>query len=174
MDILNFGAKCVASIGVEPEKKECHPQYYIDLLKKYEAILKPNFKEAKTKHNVEHSIITKGPPCTAKARPILPGSHKAVEGFKAWQELVKLGIVERVSPDKANTWVSPLHFVPKPDGSLRPVGDYRDLNKTETDLYPLPNLRDWVHEIAGYLANVTSGRHFNRSSSTPGTGSRPA
>ena len=69
---------------------------------------------------------------------------------KAWSQLVQLGIVERVDPSKANLYSSPLHFAPKPDNSLRPVGDYRLLNQqTELDVHPLPHLRDFVHEIAG-------------------------
>ena len=53
-------------------------------------------------------------------------------------------------PGKSNTWVYPIHFALKSDGSLRPVGDCRGLNiRTELDLYPLPHLRDFTHKIAG-------------------------
>ena len=70
-----FGQKCVEAIKVEAEKEE-HPQKYMKLLQKYKDILKPNFKEAKTKHGIEHAIVTSGPPCKAKTRPLLPGSIK--------------------------------------------------------------------------------------------------
>ena len=91
-DFQAFSQKCVAAIspGPEKEEREIHPEKYLKLLQKYEDILKPNFSEAKTKHGIEHSIITSGPPCKAKARPLLPGSPKAIEGKKAWMELVWL------------------------------------------------------------------------------------
>ena len=69
---------------------------------------------------------------------------------EAWDELVRLGIVEKVNPSDANTWRSPLHFVWKPDQTLRVVGDYRGLNqRTILDLFPLPHIRDFTHKIAG-------------------------
>ena len=146
---LRFSAQCVAALG-NTDKKEEHTEKYMELLNKFKQILKPNFKEAKTKHNVEHSIITKGPPCTAKARPILPGSHKAVEGYKAWKELVDLGIVEKVKPGCPVPWSSALHLQPKSTGGYRPCGDYRFLNElTETDDYPLPNVRHFSHKLKG-------------------------
>ena len=68
----------------------------------------------------------------------------------AWLELIKLGVVEKVDTSSSNTYSSPVHFVPKPDGSLRPTGDFRALNKqTEFDLFPLPHLRDFTHKIKG-------------------------
>ena len=81
----------------------------------------------------------------------MPGSPKEVAAKKAWFELVELGIVEKVGPSKSNTWLSPVHFVPKADGvSLRPTGDFRGLNqRTELDLFPLPHLLDFTDKIAG-------------------------
>ena len=114
-EILKFGAKCVSVIARSETKVE-HTQEYIELVQKYKEVLQPNFKEAKTKHGIEHAIKTKGPPCTAKTRPILPGSQKDIEGHKAWQELVDLGIVEKVKADTPVPWSSALHLQPKPSG----------------------------------------------------------
>ena len=110
-----------------------------------------NFSTETPKNGIIHRIDTAGhAPCKAKVRKLLPGSHKAVEGEKAVMQLLKLGIIERVDPSKPNHWSSPLHLPSKPDGSLRPVGDYRLLNaKTVLDLYPLPNLRSFTDKIAG-------------------------
>jgi Reverse transcriptase (RNA-dependent DNA polymerase) len=63
----------------------------------------------------------------------------AEEEFAA---LEKAGIVSRST--------SPLHMVPKKDGSWRPCGDYRRLNTiTMPDRYPLPNLMDLSANMDG-------------------------
>jgi hypothetical protein len=47
-------------------------------------------------------------------------------------------------------WASPLHMVPKKDGSWRPCGDYRRLNLVTTpDKYPLPNMQDLSNGLHG-------------------------
>ncbi len=46
--------------------------------------------------------------------------------------------------------VSPLHMVPKKDGSWRPCGDYRRLNLVTTPyMYPLPNKQDLSNGVHG-------------------------
>ena len=58
----------------------------------------------------------------------------------------RLGIVRR--PD--SPWSSPLHVVPKVDGSWRPCGDYRRFNTITTDdRYPLPHIQDFNARLAG-------------------------
>ena len=124
---------------------------YKDLLSKYPRILEQNFSE-KTESNITHRIkIKEGEkPCRAKVRRLLPGSEKEKKAKEAWFQLIELGIVERVDPSQSNIYTSPVHFVPKPDGSLRPTGDFRSLNlKTELDLFPLPHLRDFSYKLAG-------------------------
>ena len=104
-------------------------------------------------------------PVKSKPRRMLPGSPKAIKSKEAWMQLVKLGIVEKVDPETPNLWVSPIHFVPKPCGGMRPVGDYRALNlRTELDLYPLPHLRDFTHKIAGskFFSKVDLRKAFHQ------------
>ncbi|GFV19909.1 hypothetical protein TNCV_4224101 [Trichonephila clavipes] len=50
---------------------------------------------------------------------------------------------------KKGPWSSPLHVVPK-SSTVRPVGDYRQLNSvTEFDSYPMPYLNDFAHALHG-------------------------
>ncbi len=56
-----------------------------------------------------------------------------------FKRLESAGIVRRSKSPRA----SPLHMVPKKDGSWRPCGDYCHLNLVTTpDKYPLPNMQD--------------------------------
>ena len=123
---------------------------YKEILRKFPELLEQSFDDDHTKNKITHRILTgEAKPCRAKVRRLLPGSPKAIQAEKDFLELERLGIIERVNPEDANTWSSPIHFVDKGDGTLRPVGDYRLLNdKTELDLYNLPHLRDFQHLIA--------------------------
>ncbi|GFV70917.1 retrovirus-related Pol polyprotein from transposon 297 [Trichonephila clavipes] len=56
-----------------------------------------------------------------------------------------------IRPSKS-PWSSPLHVVPKSDSTVRPVGDYRQLNSvTEFDSYPMPYLNDFAHALHGKI-----------------------
>ncbi|GFV00834.1 hypothetical protein TNCV_1386491 [Trichonephila clavipes] len=56
--------------------------------------------------------------------------------------------LEKKRPSKS-PWSS-LHVVPKSDSTVRPVGDYRQLNSvTEFDSYPMPYLNDFAHALHG-------------------------
>jgi hypothetical protein len=84
------------------------------------------------KHDVEHHLVTTGPPIASK--------FWRLEGTKlaaAKEEFSKMeaeGIVRR----STSPWSSPLHMVEKADGSWRPCSDFRRLNLvTQVDTYPL-------------------------------------
>ena len=124
-------------------------QEYKQLIDKYPDLLNAaSFKDEFTKNGVVHRIHIKkdARPVKAKLRRLIPGSEKAIKAKEAWDELVTLGIVEKVDPAEPNNWVSPLHFVLKSDNTLRTVGDYRGLNAaTELDNFPLPKVREYVN-----------------------------
>jgi hypothetical protein len=47
-------------------------------------------------------------------------------------------------------WASPLHMMPKKDGSWRPCGNYHHLNLvTIADKYPVPNMQDLSNGLHG-------------------------
>jgi hypothetical protein len=95
-------------------------------------------------HRVQHTVETKGRPLFAKSRWLDPDKLRTAE--KEFRALEKAGIVRRSN----SGWSSPLHVVPKADGSFRPCGDYRRLNTvTEDDRYPLPSIQDFTANLAG-------------------------
>ncbi len=74
------------------------------------------------------------------------GGDKLEAARREFEAMEQDGIIER----STSPWVSPLHMVPKKDGSWRPCGDFRRLNLvTEPDVYPLPNMLDFSERLSG-------------------------
>ena len=114
------------------------------LLDRYPTVFSSEISSSHPAHGVQHHIPTAGPPVFAKARRLDQDRlHQAQADFA---KLEAAGIIRRSS----SPWASPLHLVPKPDGSWRPCGDYRRLNlQTVPDRYPLPNLHDLSARLHG-------------------------
>jgi hypothetical protein len=96
-------------------------------------------------HGVEHHIHTSShPPDLAKSRCLDP--EKLQIARAEFKRLEFAGIVRRLK----SLWASPLHIVPKKDGSWRPCGDYCHLNLvTIPDKYPLPKMQDLSNGVHG-------------------------
>src|SRR5271170_3411715 len=74
-------------------------------------------------------------------------SPKELESLKPYIEELEAKGYLRKSESKAG---APMFFVPKKDGTLRPVVDYRDLNKkTRKDKYPIPLPAQLVDQLQG-------------------------
>ena len=105
-----------------------------------------------SKHGVTHTInIEPGAkPCKAKVRPLLANSEKAIKGKEAWDQMARLGVIERVKATDNTDWTSALHLVPKSCGGMRPCSDFRSLNeRTQADSYPLPSLKSFSKNLHG-------------------------
>ena len=124
---------------------------YANLVNKYPSILKTKFNK-ELKHQITHSIDTgQAKPIKSKVRPLNVNSEKSKQGHKIWQEMEKMGVIERVDPSMLNEWSFPLHLVKKPgQQSYRPCIDYRPINLvTKADCYPLPILKNFNKKIQG-------------------------
>ena len=87
---------------------------------------------------------TKGPPVFAKARRLCLDRLACAKA--AFDKLLADGIVRRSD----SPWSSPLHMVPKSDGSWRPCGNFRHVNEqTDDDCYPLPHIQDFGANLQG-------------------------
>ncbi|GFS85002.1 retrovirus-related Pol polyprotein from transposon 17.6 [Trichonephila clavipes] len=114
------------------------------ILSEYPDLSNPSLISKSASHGTVHHIITTGPPVTARPRRLHPKLYDAVK--VEFEFLLAQGIIR---PSKS-PWSSPLHVVPKSDSTVRPVGDYRQLNSvTEFDSYPMPYLNDFAHALHG-------------------------
>jgi transposase InsO family protein len=118
--------------------------------KSFPAVFGKAAAEVKVKHDVEHFLVTTGPPISSKFRRL--DGEKLAAAKEEFSKMEAEGIVRR----STSPWASPLHMVQKPDGSWRPCGDFRRLNLvTQVDSYPLPNMLD-------FSANVANCRWFSK------------
>ena len=130
-------AQCSAALS------SLHPKVRA-LLEEFPSILRPAAATPEPSHGVEHYIETSGLPVFAKARRLDPSKQLLAQ--EEFRKLEQAGIVRRSD----SPWASPLHMVPKKDGSWRPCSDYRRLNMATTpDRYPLPNISDLTANFPG-------------------------
>lgn len=114
------------------------------LLSTFPAVTSPTFAHTTPKHQVQHFIVTEGPPVHSRARRFSP--EKLAAAKTEFEHMEEMGVIRRSN----SPWSSPLHIVLKKDGSLRPCGDYRRLNDiTVPDRYPVPNMQDFSARLDG-------------------------
>jgi hypothetical protein len=114
-----------------------------ELTRDFPAVFGAAAAATKVKHNLEHFLVTTGPPISSKFRRL--DGEKLAAAKKEFEKMEAEGIVRR----STSPWASPLHMVQKPDGSWRPCGDFRRLNMvTQVDSYPLPNMLDFSANVA--------------------------
>jgi hypothetical protein len=95
----------------------------------------------------DHAIkLVPGAPETinCKVYPLTLAEHEAMKKFL--EENERLGYIEKTD----SPWSSPWFFIKKKDGTLRPVQDYREVNKwTVWDVYPIPRIEQILKLLNG-------------------------
>ena len=85
-------------------------------------------------------------PYHARAYPI-PQIHEATVR-KEVERLCKEGVLEK---DSNSEWAAPTFIVPKKEGTVRFVTDFRQLNKAlKRKPFPIPNIQDILQKIGGF------------------------
>ncbi|MCP4242688.1 MAG: DDE-type integrase/transposase/recombinase [bacterium] len=155
-----------AAAGVEEEvaaalADESDPRTYLDahvgealgaegaramrtLLEEFADVFAPATGVVPVTTQVQHRIVTEGPPVAARARRLSPDQTRVVaENVQA----MRLAGVIRPS---SSPWAAPVVIVRKKDGSVRFCVDYRALNRqTKNDTYPLPRVDDTLQALRG-------------------------
>jgi len=122
----------------------CGRPDYEGLLAAFPEVLNPGKTLPPVKHHVQHYITTEGNAVSGTYRRLDP--IKLAAAKSEFEELQKQGIIRRSN----SHWASPLHMVPKKDGTWRPCSDFRRLNlQTKPDRYGCPNLADLSARLAG-------------------------
>ena len=117
---------------------------YQQILHSFPKVLNQSKMLPDVTHRVQHVLETKGRPVSSRYRRLDPERLRAAK--KVFAEMEQQGIIRR---SKSN-WASPLHMVPKQDGTWRPCGDFRRLNlQTRPDKYTCPNMADLSARLHG-------------------------
>ena len=90
-------------------------------MESFPSLLMQNF-EGDVKHLVRHFIPTEGPPIHARTRRL--DGEKLQEAWDEFRKMEEMGVIRRSD----SPWASPLHVVPKADGTWWPCGNFRLLN----------------------------------------------
>jgi hypothetical protein len=95
----------------------------------------------------DHAIkLILGAPETinCKVYPLTLAEQEATKKFL--EENEQLGYIEKAD----SPWSSPWFFIKKKDGTLRPVQDYREVNKWMVhDVYPIPHIEQILKLLHG-------------------------
>jgi hypothetical protein len=95
---------------------------------------------------VHLDLIDNATPVHQRAYPVPHSQHQVFKD--ELDRLVQIGVL---APIGASEWAAPSFIIPKKDGSVRWVSDFRALNKViKRRVYPLPRITDILHKRSGY------------------------
>ena len=120
------------------------PQCIFNLLSEFPDVLfSESFTASPPCHQNRHHLLTlPGPLVFAKTQ--CPDPEKLASTRAEFSATKKAGIIHFLM----SHWSTPFHMVCKKEGSWRPCGDYRRLNKvTIPDRCPLPNMANFMSRI---------------------------
>ena len=70
---------------------------------------------------------------------------------KEVNRLVAIGVLEEVDASKSGPWCAPSFIIPKKDGRVRFITDYRELNKCiRRKPWPMPHINDLIQDVGRY------------------------
>jgi hypothetical protein len=80
----------------------------------------------------------------------IPHAHLETLKKEVWR-LVEIGVLEVVDGSKAGPWCAPSFIIPKKDGRVRFITDYRKLNeRIRRKPWPMPNVADLIQDVGPY------------------------
>jgi hypothetical protein len=159
-DILESKYDAVDPLNVAQQQKHLTPsqrQDLANLLSKYRKLFSGELgKYPKKKVHLELK-----PNAVPKARRPYGVSRYHLKTFKAEiDRLVQIGVL---SPCGANEWLAPSFIIPKKDGRVRWISDFRELNKViKRRVYPLPRITDILSQRPGYefFSKIDVSMHY--------------
>jgi hypothetical protein len=143
LTVSGYAAQAATSLSVQAISGTT---IFHDLLRdEFPELTRPAGVPRETKHTTEHHIRTsEGPPSFARPRRL--DTERLETAKAAFDQMLADGTCR----PSESPWASPLHMVPKKDGTWRPCGDYRALNsRTIPDRYPVRPLQDFTRNLAG-------------------------
>ena len=117
----------------------------LNLLKKHEKMFSGTLGEWKGEE-VHFELKPGVRPFRGRPFPV-PQIHKATI-IKELQRLIDIGVLEQV---QQADWLSPSFIIPKSDGTVRFLSDFRQLNKAMVRRpFPLPKVSDMLQQMEGF------------------------
>ena len=125
------------------------------LLSDYRDVFANDETEVGNTDRIQFQIHTSNhPPVALKLRRTPFALRNEVD--RQIEEMEKRGVIRKSS----SPWSSPILLVPKKDGTYRFCADFRALNNvTETDIFPLPSIRECLDSLGGSTMFSTLDLH---------------
>lgn len=124
-------------------KPESEKGSVASLLNKYSDIFSKDEWDIVLTNLAEHPTVT-GNAAPVKQRPRRVPLAFVAEEKAAIDDLLKKGVIQK----STSPWASPIVFVRKKSGAVRPCVDYRKVNAlVKPDCFPLPRIQDCLDAV---------------------------